>query len=159
MKSKDKIRAFFWVLYAVLLICAVVALVASSASAAALYAPMEVVMSEGGDALPQGIPCDEVDKPTMVYLGRYYITGYDTCKSCCGKTDKITASGEIAAVGRTIATGKEFAFGMRLYIDGIGERTVEDRGVKNGCIDVLCENHADCYAVTGWYDVYLIEED
>lgn len=30
---------------------------------------------------------------TRTYLGRYYVTGYDTCAACCGKTDGITASG------------------------------------------------------------------
>jgi len=96
-------------------------------------------------------------EPTMTYLGRYYITGYDTCARCCGKSDGVTASGTYATVGRTIATGTEFSFGTRLYIDGIGYRTVEDRGVGNGQIDVLCSNHTECYALTGWYDVYRVE--
>ena len=93
----------------------------------------------------------------MTYLGRYYITGYDTCARCCGWSTGITASGAAATVGRTIAAGREFAFGTTLYIDGIGERVVEDRGVGNGKIDVLCSNHSECYAVTGWYDVYRVE--
>lgn len=25
-------------------------------------------------------------------------------------------------------------------------------------LDVLCENHRACYAVTGWYEVYVVEE-
>ena len=96
--------------------------------------------------------------PARRYLGRYYITGYDTCSRCCGKTDGITASGTVATVGRTCAASKDLPFGTRLYIDGIGERTVEDRGggVKGNHIDVLCEDHPACYAVTGWYDVYQI---
>lgn len=98
-----------------------------------------------------------VSAPQRTYLGRYYITGYDTCIQCCGKSDGITASGTYATVGRTIATGNEFAYGTTLYIEGIGERIVEDRGVGNGKIDVLCNNHAECYAITGWYDVYKVE--
>lgn len=96
----------------------------------------------------------------MEYLGRFYITGYDICLKCCGKTDGITASGVKAQVGRTCAAPKGFAFGTRLYIDGIGERIVEDRGgaIKGNKIDVLCENHADCYAITGYYEVYRIIE-
>jgi len=93
-----------------------------------------------------------------VYAGRYYITGYDTCARCCGKTDGITASGAAAAVGRTVAMNG-VPFGTRLYIEGIGERVVEDRGGMSAqTIDVLCADHPACYAITGWYDVYWIEE-
>lgn len=95
----------------------------------------------------------------MTYLGRYYITGYDTCARCCGWSTGITASGAVATVGRTIAAGREFAFGTRLYIDGIGERVVEDRGVGNGKIDVLCSNHSECFAITSYRDVWLIENE
>lgn len=99
-------------------------------------------------------------EPAMVYLGRFKVTGYDVCVECCGKTDGITASGTQATLGRTVAAGPELPFGTVLYIDGIGERVVEDRGtgVTEGCLDVLCEDHAECYAITGWYDVYIIEE-
>jgi len=95
-----------------------------------------------------------------VYLGRYWITGYDICVKCCGKTDGITASGVKATVGRTVAAPKGFDFGTRLYIDGLGERVVEDRGgaIKGNKIDVLCEDHAGCYAITGFYDVWQIVE-
>ena len=91
-----------------------------------------------------------------VYIGQYRITGYDICVACCGKTDGITASGVKATVGRTVAAPSSFAFGTRLLIDGIGERIVEDRGgaIKGNKIDVLCSDHAECYALTGWYDVY-----
>jgi len=94
----------------------------------------------------------------MEYLGRYWITGYDACKACCGKTDGITASGTKAQVGRTCAAPKSFTFGERLYIDGLGERVVEDRGgaIKGAKIDVFCTDHPECYAITGWYDVYRI---
>lgn len=95
--------------------------------------------------------------PAMTWLGRYWITGYDTCYACCGKTDGITASGAIATVGRTCAANG-FDFGTVLYIDGLGERVVEDRGALAGnTVDVLCEDHPACYAITGWYDVYVME--
>ena len=98
-------------------------------------------------------------EPSLIYQGTFYITGYDLCYACCGKTDGITASGTYAQAGRTIATSSEFAFGTRLYIEGIGERVVEDRGgvISCGRIDVLCNNHEECYTITGWYDVYLME--
>lgn len=90
------------------------------------------------------------------YLGVYYITGYDTCARCCGKSDGITASGRIATVGRTVAMSG-FAFGTRIYIEGIGYRVVEDRGVSAGKVDVLCGSHSECYAITGRYKVYIVE--
>ena len=97
-------------------------------------------------------------EPTKTYLGTYYITGYDICYSCCGKIDGITASGAKATVGRTIAAPSNFPFGTRLYIDGIGERVVEDRGgsISGQRLDILCNNHSECYAITGYYDVYII---
>lgn len=100
----------------------------------------------------------EASAPTeeRVYLGRWYVTGYDVCASCCGKTDGITASGTTATVGRTCAVNG-LAFGTRLFIDGLGERIVEDRGgMRAEHVDVLCADHPACYAVTGWYEVYKI---
>lgn len=98
------------------------------------------------------------NSPVMRYLGIFKITGYDTCSKCCGKTDGITASGTVATVGRTCAVSG-FEFGTKLYIEGIGERIVEDRGgsVKGNHIDVLCEDHEACFALTGNYDVYIVE--
>ena len=92
----------------------------------------------------------------MRLLGTYYITGYDTCARCCGKSDGITASGRRATVGRTVAMSG-LAFGTRIYIEGIGYRVVEDRGVSGGKVDVLCSNHSECYAITGRYKVYIVE--
>lgn len=92
------------------------------------------------------------------YVGVLRVTGYDLCVRCCGKTDGVTASGEKAEVGITCAAGKKFPYGTRLYIEGIGERIVQDRGggVHNNNIDVLCNNHDECNAITGWYKVWVI---
>ena len=99
-------------------------------------------------------------EPELIYLGTYWITGYDTCEYCCGKTDGITASGTYATVGRTIAASYDIPFGTVLYIDGIGERVVEDRGgaIYDYRIDVLCADHDECYAITGWYDVWMVQD-
>lgn len=95
----------------------------------------------------------------MRYIGTYKITGYDICVACCGKTDGITASGTQATVGRTCAAPKGIPFGTKLYIEGIGERIVEDRGgFADNVIDVLCNDHSECYTITGWYDVYVVED-
>ena len=102
-----------------------------------------------------------VVEPERVYLGLYWVTGYDAfCAHCCDKSDGITASGTYATVGRTAAASSEFDFGTRLWIDGIGERIVEDRGgaIGGGRLDVVCEDHDECYSITGWRDVWLIVE-
>lgn len=95
-------------------------------------------------------------EPEMIYAGTFSVCGYDTCAQCCGWSTGITASGTTATVGRTCASN-DFPFGTILYIDGIGERVVEDRGgMSHGVLDVLCEDHPACYAITGSYDVWIV---
>lgn len=79
--------------------------------------------------------------PQRKYLGQYTIYAYCPCAKCCGKTNGITASGTIATEGRTVAS--TLPFGTKLYIDGIGERIVEDRGggIGTGKIDVFMSDH------------------
>ena len=125
--------------------------------------PVEVPMPEDAPEIveePEESAPAEEQEPKMTYLGVFRITGYDPhCAHCCGKTDGITASGTVATVGYTCAGGSQFEIGTRLYIDGLGERVVEDRGdFPSTTIDVVCEDHAGCYAITGNYDVYLVEE-
>lgn len=101
---------------------------------------------------------DEIEaQPEYVYLGRYAVTGYDICPQCCGSLDGITASGAKAEVGRTVACNT-LPFGTRIYIDGIGERVVEDRGgMRGNVIDVLCNDHAECAAITrSGVDVWIV---
>ena len=106
---------------------------------------------------------EAVDVSKMTYIGRHWLTGYDQCVKCCGKapTDEkfgLTASGTYAEVGRTCAFN-DYPFGTILYIDGIGYRTIEDRGgMASGVIDVFCEDHSQCYSITGTYDVYIVPE-
>lgn len=108
--------------------------------------------------LPEA-PVIEEPEPERVYLGSFKVTGYDICVRCCGNTKGITASGTTATVGRTCAAPAGIPFGTRLYIDGIGERIVEDRGgaVKGNKLDILCEDHEACYAITGTRDVWIVE--
>lgn len=104
-----------------------------------------------------GIELLEPEPRKMTYLGRYDVVGYDLCPACCGYNGGITKSGTAATVGRTVAMNG-LPFGTVLYIDGIGERVVEDRGnLADGVIDVLCNDHAECFAITGVYDVYVVE--
>lgn len=117
------------------------------------YEKASIVIFEEPDPEPEPEP-----EPEMVYLGRFKITGYDACATCCGKSDEITASGVKARVNHTCATHKYIPFGTRLYIEGLGEYTVEDRGVKKGIVDIFCNNHEECYALTGYYEVWRIVE-
>ena len=80
-------------------------------------------------------------------------TAYCPCEICCGKwalnrPDGIvyTASGAIAEEGVTIAADwSVYSPGTILYIEGIGERTVQDRGgaISGQKLDVFFNNHED----------------
>lgn len=98
-------------------------------------------------------------------FGEFYITGYTpTCEHCCGKSDGIASSGVEAVVGRTVAMHQNdmellgIEYGDRIYIEGIGERVVEDTGCRQGVIDVACESHEDCYKVTGYATVEVLKK-
>ncbi len=95
----------------------------------------------------------------------FYITGYTpTCEHCCGKSDGITSSGTVATVGRTAAMHPidmdifGIEYGDNIYIEGIGERVVEDTGCGRGVIDVACESHEECYKVTRYSVVEVLEK-
>lgn len=75
-------------------------------------------------------------------VGRYRMSHFCPCRKCNGSNAGRTASGAPMSVGRTVATGREFPFGTRLLINGT-IYTVEDRGVPNGCIDILVGSHAE----------------
>ena len=90
-------------------------------------------------------------------IGELYITGYDPyCKHCCGKSDGVTASGVKAEIG--MVAMKDLPFGTRIRIEGMGEYVVQDRGVKSGVVDVVCENHDECYKITGIKTVWVYKE-
>ena len=62
---------------------------------------------------------------------------------CCGKTDGITASSVKAVEGVTAAMDKSIPFGTKIYIEGVGERIVQDRGgaIKGNRIDLYFDDH------------------
>ena len=74
--------------------------------------------------------------------GRHRITHYDSGACCNGRNAGRTASGAPMIVGRTVATGRQYPFGTRLLINGT-IYTVEDRGVPNGCVDILVDSHGE----------------
>ncbi len=92
------------------------------------------------------------------YLGVYTVTGYDIdCPHCQGKYVNQSASGVQLTPGRSVAMCKDFPFGTEIYIEGLGFYVVEDRGVGPGQIDVACNNHSECYALTGHYEVWVLD--
>lgn len=85
------------------------------------------------------------------YLGTYRCTGYVATGNAC-------ASGVMPESGVTVASNS-LPMGTRVYIEGIGERVVQDTGgMGNGVIDVFVDSTSEAYALTGDYEVYIIEE-
>ena len=74
----------------------------------------------------------------------YTATAYCACAKCCGKSTGRTASGTKAKAGRTIAAPKNFKFGTKIEIKGMGTYVVEDRGgaIKENRIDIFFDNHS-----------------
>lgn len=62
----------------------------------------------------------------MTYIGDMTISAYSIDEG--NGENKTTASGNEPKAYKTIATSNEFPFGTHLYIEGIGECVVEDRG-------------------------------
>lgn len=105
---------------------------------------MEIV--DGGAKNTEERPDDKrIEKSTEQVTQQYVITAYCSCASCCGKTDGITASGVKAVEGITVAMNKSIPFGTKIYIDGVGERIVQDRGgsIKGNRIDLYFDSHQE----------------
>lgn len=86
----------------------------------------------------------------------FEVSFYCSCELCCGVETGITASGEYAQEGITIATPSDIPFYSKVYIDGLGEYVVHDRGgyiqytyddYGNLAmrVDVYLNNHNECY--------------
>jgi 3D (Asp-Asp-Asp) domain-containing protein len=100
------------------------------------------------------------------YIGEFEITYYTAGPESTGKTPDhpaygITRSGTVVEEGRTIATDWDvLPPGTKVYIDGIGERIVEDTGgaIVDKCIDVYVERLEDIPSIGRHKaDVWLIE--
>lgn len=107
---------------------------------------------------PAPAPTVEVVEPPQVSQEpaeptwtEYEATAYCSCEKCCGtwaenRPDGIvyTASGAVAQEGVTIAADWDvLPPGTVVYIDGLGERVVQDRGgaIKGNSVDVYFEDH------------------
>lgn len=102
------------------------------------------------------------------YVGEFKVTWYTAGVESTGKTPEhpeygITASGTTVTSGRTIASDwSVLPPGTRVYIEGIGERVVEDSGsgVKGNHVDVYIPSLDEAYKRgVSYAKVYILEEE
>ncbi len=76
------------------------------------------------------------------------LSAYTAAADECGKSDGITASGKKVTANRTLACPKGYAFGTKVYIEGMGEYTCEDRGgaIKGNKFDIYVVTKAEAFA-------------
>lgn len=87
-------------------------------------------------SVPSETETAEQEEPVMEYVGDYRVTAYAYYEG--GTENYYTASGMEPIPYYTVATGDEFDFGTVLYIEGLGEVMVMDRGgFGPGIIDLL----------------------
>lgn len=93
------------------------------------------------------------------YLGTFHITGYTPSvtenggySTTCMGDDLWSNVGQIVAVDPNI-----IPLNKTIYIEGIGYRKTRDIGVSGRTIDVLTSSNSESYAITGNYNVYIVE--
>lgn len=85
----------------------------------------------------QSVASAENTPEGMTYLGDYQLTAYEWTGNPC-------ANGNYPTEGYTIASNT-LPIGTRVYIEGIGERTVEDTGgMSGGTIDIYLGDPSAC---------------
>ena len=91
----------------------------------------------------------QADKWKNLPEGKFKInaSAYTAAADECDKSDGITASGLKVKENRTIACPKEFPFGLKLKIEGMGTYTCEDRGgaIKGNKIDIYMETKKEAF--------------
>ena len=105
---------------------------------------------------------------SVEYIGEWYCTAYCTekRKHICGTGSGITASGEPVEAFNSVALNrhnlKQYPFGTKLYIEGIGVRTVMDTGggVRQKQIDCAVDTHYNAVHWSGQGDhkVWVLKE-
>ena len=77
----------------------------------------------------------------------FNVSAYCSCQKCCGiYSDGITASGHVLKPGdKIVAAGKIYPFGTKVFIEGYGLATVQDRGgaIKDDCFDLYFNTHQE----------------
>ena len=96
------------------------------------------------------VAVEETEPVSMTYLGSLKITGYVA-------TGNPTASGVYPYVGG-VAMSRSYglSWGTTIYIDGLGYYTLFDTGCSYGVVDVFCDSIQECYDLTSWRDVYVV---
>ena len=79
-----------------------------------------------------GIAPEPTAAPELTYIGEFVVTAYCPCEICCGKwsdpDNPLTASGAPAIEGVTVgADWDTLPPGTVIYIEGVGQRTVQDK--------------------------------
>lgn len=91
------------------------------------------------------------EEPSSNYLGYYTLTAYEWTGNPC-------ANGNYPTEGYTVACNS-LPLGTRIYIEGYGEYTVEDRGdMSDNIIDIYLGDYDTCiqFGVRG-ANVYIVE--
>ena len=109
------------------------------------------------------------DGGSASYIGTWYCTAYCTekRKHICGTGTGITASGEPVEAFNSVALNrhnlKSYPFGTKLYIEGVGVRTVMDTGggVRQKQIDCAVDTHYNAVHWSGQGDhkVWILKND
>lgn len=76
----------------------------------------------------------------------YTVTAYCACEKCCGRwSGGPTASGKMPKPGITVAGPRSIPFGTRVWIEGVGERVVQDRLARkyDGRFDLYFSSHKE----------------
>lgn len=120
---------------------------------------------EEGQALPELVESEpnesagRAEDPVLtdwVYYGNCRITHYDAGACCCGEfATGCTASGVLATINHTVASGEDLPFGTEVLING-QIYVVEDRGVDPYQFDIFVSTHDEAVAMGMYYtDVYV----
>lgn len=114
----------------------------------------EIIEEEIEEDIEEGIQMtDESEADGWVYMGNYQITAYEETGNPC-------ANGNYPTIGYTAACNS-LPFGTTVYIEGIGYRTIEDRGAEwhsDQWIDVYMGYVWDCNQFGVQYlDVWVVE--
>lgn len=113
----------------------------------------ELVMSETeeeAEVIEEPQEEEPVEETSMTYLGNLKITGYVA-------TGNPTASGVYPYVGGVaMSSSYGFPWGTKIYIDGLGTFELFDCGCAYGVVDVFRSSESECYALTSYRDVYVI---
>jgi len=112
------------------------------------FRPVATSGAETGYINLDGTTRSDIETPTHLLSADaqlYKVTFYCACMECCGKTNAVTASMAPATAGVTVAASNTIPFGTRIWIEGYGERVVQDRGGAIGMnrLDIYVNTHPE----------------